>query len=150
MSATQLPNAPHGVNAFGDHQSCRCQACENYRSAVTRLVDSFSMISADWIRELCENRGLSLPLPMWGTLFLPRFDADVRAITRLAICPDVVDDLEQDALIVAGWMQIPNCGVWTAEFDDHLLLGIDGAGYDFFAQHWSKLYDALGYHWHLS
>lgn len=47
-----------------------------------------------------------------------------------------------------GWEAVGDTGIYAREFDDHLCLGIHGAGYSFFDSHWPRLYDALGYHWH--
>ena len=46
--------------------------------------------------------------------------------------------------------KVPNvlAGSTAVDCDGELVLGINGAGYDFYSDHWSKLYDALGYHWH--
>ena len=48
----------------------------------------------------------------------------------------------------AGWQEVADTGIYAIEIDGELILGIDGAGYDFYTNHWAKLYDALGYHWH--
>jgi len=39
-------------------------------------------------------------------------------------------------------------GFTIQEIDDHMFLGIDGAGYDFYSNHWEKLYDLLDLKWH--
>lgn len=116
--------------------------------ATHRLVDSFSQIPAQWIEELAQGRGEFLPLPMWGTVFMPTDSADVTRIERLLRPIDVSD--EDDQLFAdSGWREIADTGIYAVEFDDELLLGIHGAGYSFYDHHWSKLYDALGYHWHM-
>lgn len=46
------------------------------------------------------------------------------------------------------WQEVGDTGVYATEVDDQLILGINGAGYSFHAEHWSKLYEALGYRWH--
>ena len=40
--------------------------------------------------------------------------------------------------------------VSTYESEDYqYIFGINGAGYDFYEQHWIPLYDARGLHWHV-
>ena len=41
------------------------------------------------------------------------------------------------------------CGFRLYESEDYgLVFGIDGAGYDFYSEHWIPLYKARGLHWH--
>jgi len=147
ISSSRTPS--HGSKAFSTHGGCRCRRCEKKREAVTRLVDSFSGIPAEWIADLAEHDGTFLPLPMWSTLFLPKDAADVRAIKRL-LRPLAVEDKGSDlaALAEAGWQAVADTGILAIEFREELLLGIHGAGYSFYAEHWEPLYNAMGYHWH--
>lgn len=42
-----------------------------------------------------------------------------------------------------------DCGFRIYEQEDiGYLFGIDGAGYDFYGEHWIPLYKARGLHWH--
>lgn len=76
-----------------------------------------------------ERFGLVDP-PMWGTYFMP---AD----------HFVWQDIEDNRNVV---MEL---GFTIIEDEDGLFaLGIDGAGYDFYASHWIPLYKALGFQWH--
>lgn len=71
-------------------------------------------------------------LPMWGTLwaFSDSFDKEWL---------DNPDNLQAMA----------NCGFRIYESEDYgYLFGIDGAGYDFYEQHWIPLYKARGLMWH--
>ncbi|MCA9068800.1 MAG: hypothetical protein KDA84_07755 [Planctomycetaceae bacterium] len=144
-------DTPHGTDVFGSHWNCQCDKCEPRRKAVHRLVDSFSQIPARWIEKLSHDSDLDGPiaLPMWGTLFAPNNPADVSNITNLLkkFEPNIDND-EMATLALSGWQEVADTGIYAREFDDELLLGIHGAGYDFYDHHWSKLYDALGYQWH--
>ncbi|MCA9124889.1 MAG: hypothetical protein H6822_20210 [Planctomycetaceae bacterium] len=115
--------------------------------ATRQLVDSFSRVPSQWIEELGQARGEYLPLPMWGTLFMPSDSSDVRQIERLLRPIDASGEDEQ-CLSDAGWQEVADTGIYAIDFDDELLLGIHGAGYNFYDHHWSKLYTALGYRWH--
>lgn len=69
-------------------------------------------------------------LPMWGTMWEFK---------------DVCDEqwLENNLQAVA------NCGFRIYESEDYgYLIGINGAGYDFYQSHWLPLYKARGLHWH--
>lgn len=45
--------------------------------------------------------------------------------------------------------EMANCGFRIYESDElGLLFGIDGAGYDFYEQHWIPLYKSRGLYWH--
>jgi hypothetical protein len=139
---------PHGRDVFASHWNCRCRKCLSYRDAVHRLVEGFSQIPGRWIADLAECFEPGLVLPMWGTLFIPDDSADFRSIERLLVELPADDDSELAALGASGWRQVADTGVLACEFDGELLLGIHGAGYDFYSHHWEPLYAALGYRWH--
>lgn len=66
-------------------------------------------------------------LPMWGTMWAFRYSSD----------NDIFCDSE-------GLEKFSDCGfrIYTSE-DYGFIIGIDGAGYDFFEQHWYPLYMKL-------
>lgn len=70
-------------------------------------------------------------LPMWSTMWaFGSFEQDK--------CED------EDFLI-----QLANIGFRIYESEDYgYVIGIDGAGYDFYEEHWIPLYKLLGLHWH--
>lgn len=70
-------------------------------------------------------------LPMWSTMWaFGSFEQDK--------CED------KDFLI-----QLANIGFRIYESEDYgYVIGIDGAGYDFYEAHWIPLYKLLGLHWH--
>ena len=99
------------------------------------------------------------------------FDVDDHALTLLALCasdPDELEDAEGEIeeiranlmeqwqdnadedrhLYDAGWMDVGGTGFIAREFDGHLMLGVNGCGYDFRETHWLKLYQELGLEWH--
>ena len=71
-------------------------------------------------------------LPMWGTMWS---------------FGDIMDNywLEEKG----GLEAMARCGfrVYTQE-DFGYIFGIDGAGYDFYEDHWIPLYKERGLHWH--
>ena len=102
-------------------------AIDNSDKQITLTEDEFEIHSdsrSDW-------------LPMWGTMW--QFN-------------DGVDN---------GWFEFENqkgitalealsdCGFRVYKQEDfNYIFGIDGAGYDFYENHWIPLYKARGLHWH--
>ena len=71
-------------------------------------------------------------LPIWGTLWAFDDSTDINW-------------LESDE----GLAAMSDCGFRVFHHDDFgYFFGIDGAGYDFYAEHWIPLYLARGLHWH--
>lgn len=140
-------HAPHGRDVFGIRWNCHCRQCDLVREAVNNLVDSFSKIPARWIEIVARHDDVWLPLPMWDTLFMPHQSCDARNISRLCRTSEPSDE-EDEVLMSAGWQMVGSTGIYAVEFDDSLLLGINGAGYGFYEAHWNSLYDELGYQWH--
>ena len=69
-------------------------------------------------------------LPMWGTMWAFEDRCDINWLE---------DDLQA----------VADCGFRIYESEDYeYLIGIDGAGYDFYEAHWIPLYKARGLHWH--
>ena len=125
------------------------QGSRALNAAVHRLVDSFSLIPTRWIQELAHSKENYLTFPMWGTLFMPNDPCDVRRIDALCRAIECEDDGDLQELRDSGWRAVGDTGVLAIFFEDELLLGIHGAGYDFYEAHWAPLYQALDYRWHL-
>lgn len=69
-------------------------------------------------------------LPMWGTMWELKNICD--------------EEWLKDHL-----QAVADCGFRIYESEDYgYLIGIDGAGYDFYESHWIPLYKARGLHWH--
>lgn len=73
----------------------------------------------------------SVGIPMWGTLWM-------------------VDDWCDEQWIDENRETVAEIGFTICENYEHgwILLGIDGAGYDFYDAHWIPLYEARGLKWH--
>lgn len=72
-------------------------------------------------------------LPMWGTMW--SFGS--------LLDNDWLEEMD-------GLQKMANCGFKIYESEDYqYIFGINGAGYDFYEQHWIPLYDARGLHWHV-
>lgn len=69
--------------------------------------------------------------PMWGTLFAPDEWLDEEWI-----------DENREAVIECGFTILENRAMGS------LMLGVNGAGYDFYEAHWIPLYEKRGLLWH--
>lgn len=70
-------------------------------------------------------------LPMWSTMWQT----------------DILDyRINREGQVFLNELKEIGILVWDTEIGT--MIGIDGAGYSFFDEHWSKLYDLLGYAWH--
>ena len=70
-------------------------------------------------------------LPMWGTMWA------------------FGDSSDEDWLERGGLQKMADCGFRIYEQEDYgYIFGIDGAGYDFYDEHWCPLYKARGLRWH--
>src|SRR4029434_10497156 len=79
---------------------------------------------------------------MWGTCFLVRDPVDKERVQALL---HPVTDEEDD---LSGCQEVGQTGISAFAIDGELVLGINGASYDFYEHHWIPLYEALGYSWH--
>lgn len=74
-------------------------------------------------------------LPMWGTMW--------------AFGDSIDNDWLSGEFGTDGLQLMADCGFRIYEQEDYgYIFGIDGAGYDFYEQHWIPLYKARGLHWH--
>lgn len=92
-------------------------------------LDDGKLVSAEADDFEVEYDGL---LPMWGTMWS---------------FGDSCDDwwLEEDD----GIRAMSDCGFRIYKSEDYgYFFGIDGAGYNFYEEHWMPLYKARGLHWH--
>jgi hypothetical protein len=96
------------------------------------------------VKIVAEHTGAEFYGIMWGTMFLVNDPVDKRAIQ--ALLQPVTD--EEDELY--GSEEVGNTGIFAFDIDGEIVLGIHGAGYDFYEHHWIPLYEALGYAWHES
>jgi hypothetical protein len=100
------------------------------------------------IRDFIEDKGLDVDPDdhLWGEPEDGDYD--------LEMVVDAVNEAWRDSydedchLADSGWQRVGDTGILAREFDGNILLGINGAGYDFYESHWTPLYLALGYKWH--
>jgi hypothetical protein len=119
----------------------RCITTTKYEAA-QRLVNSFSAIPTEWVKIVAAQTGAEFYGIMWGTMFLVNDPVDKRGIQAL------LQPVEDDEDELYGTDEVGNTGISAFEIEGELVLGINGAGYDFYEHHWIPLYEALGYAWH--
>lgn len=118
------------------------------KDAVAAWVREFNAIPTEVVIKLWEASGYedfrevtdridedAEPFPMWGTMW--QFG-------------DSIDEDWLDGQSGEDGIQImSDLGFRIYESEDFgHVFGIDGAGYDFYEQHWIPLYEARGLHWH--
>ena len=99
----------------------------------TNMIAKLMKIEPEAWRELTQPESEYYePLPMWGTMW--QFD----------------DSCDGFWLEEKGGIKIlAECGFRVFESDEFgYFFGIDGAGYDFYEEHWIPLYKARGLRWH--
>lgn len=100
------------------------------------------------IREFIEEKGIDVTLDDYLLGEPEDEDYDLEKVVD-AVNEEWRESYDEDcALADSGWEAVGTTGLIAREFDGHLLLGVNGAGYDFFESHWIPLYKALGYSWH--
>lgn len=121
------------------------------------MVNTMSYIPYGWLEIVRDSQNDYFSLPMWGTVWVAGDNKgcfeDLMKEYDLENEKDeeklIEDEGEECAtLIFDGWRELGDSGVFAREFDDELLIGIHGAGYNFYDAHWEPLYDAVGYRWH--
>jgi len=144
----------HGSDVYGFNNSCQCKKCSKKRDAVKRMVDSMSYIPYGWLEHIKEGLAEYFPDPMWGTIWLAGDNKGCFEEIMKEYDLDNEEKLDEDEgeecaeLICGGWHELGDSGVFVRELDEELLVGINGAGYNFYQAHWEKLYEAVGFLWH--
>lgn len=87
-------------------------------------------LDEDEVEDYGEQYG-PVDVPMWGTVWM-------------------MDDMLDEEWIDANREEVMELGFTICENYEEgwLLLGIDGAGYDFYEAHWIPLYELRGLQWH--
>ena len=131
--------ADHGfdfdVMGFVEVDSDDEDRCDDAEYHCGRCRPTYRLDSDSVICETC-NRGLDFYL-----------DTDAADEAWLDAWRDA--DPDGAALYEAGWRDVADTGVLMLSGPDGgLYLGLDGAGYSFYSDHWIPLYLAMGYSWH--
>lgn len=131
-----LPSPGRRVHVFDLPESCDTLEHLGEVVAYSADIDKYRVDLDGGPSILVEPDNLELanddPLPMWGTMWS---------------FGDTCDDywLENEC----GIRAMSDCGFRIYHHDEWgYFFGIDGAGYDFYAEHWIPLYKKRGLQWH--
>jgi hypothetical protein len=124
------------------------------KSNIEKLLTEAVPEDAVGLIEFAEDHGIEIAENEMKLLALAASDDDHEDEVR-RIRGEVMEQWQESgndnaALASFGWQNVGSTGIVAREIDGHLMLGINGAGYDFYEAHWMPLYLALGYSWHKS
>ena len=94
-----------------------------------------------------EAKGGYAPLPMWGTMWIVNFGSWGEKLWKNSSPMDEnVDGFSEEMEGQQYINGIPS--VYIYEIDDQYVIGVHGAGWNFYNGVWDKLYDFFGLEWH--
>jgi hypothetical protein len=109
---------------------------DSIQSNLVAFTEKFTDIPAGWLPKIACH---AIPLPIWGTVFLVAnrdHQATIKAAFR-RIENDTEDNLSD------YWFAVGDTGFVAIKIDEHIFLGVDGAGYCFFTSHWEPLREII-------
>lgn len=110
--------------------TCFKEEKEEFESQIDEEEDFTLEDCYSYVVEEEDHDNAEFGLPMWGWLWNPNFSGD--------------EDWIKNNLEI-----VKDCGFRIYESDEiGVMIGIDGAGYDFYDAHWIPLYKARGLKWH--
>lgn len=127
---------------------------ERYQNTVEEFVQKeLKSIPTEWVRIVAESVGEFPNLPMWGTMWFIDSTWGERIMKGSALLQD--DDSERehfDEEMAGAHCILDERGSETAMFiyevNGQYLIGVHGAGWNFYQGAWDVLYDLLGLQWH--
>ena len=137
----------------------------NKREAIGKFVGrDFHSIPLEWVQAVAETKKTDIyPWPMWGTMWIvENYLGEKLMENAIQVIPqedcenhdkhdtcDICEDYEE---MEGAWNIKDKDGRSTAayiyEIDDVYVMGIHGAGWNFYDGVWDKLYELLGLTWH--
>lgn len=118
------------------------------QEAVRAFVDrDLHPVPLDWVQTIAEAKHEEIyAWPMWGTMWfcdMPWVKHHTKPMTKENFNEDYFDEEMEGADVVVDKDGSPT-NIYVYEIDGHTLIGVNGAGYDFYDGVWDKLYDILG------
>lgn len=119
------------------------------REAVEQFVQTrLSPIPTDWVKIVAEKYDQYPTLPMWGTMwFVDSIWGEDLITDKYSSFMDenTPDGFDEE---MEGQRCINGTPIYVYEIEGEYLIGVHGAGYNFYDGVWDKLYDLLGLEWH--
>ena len=111
----------------------------------------FNPIPTEWVRVIAEKYNEYPNLPMWGTMWQIDEYRGERLIKK-AHYVDAYNNDEDSEEMNGAYNVLDKDGKATAvyiyEIDSRYLIGVHGAGWNFYTGVWDMLYDLYGINWH--
>ena len=120
--------------------------------AVHLFVDRMQAVPQRWVECVAEHIDGNYPrLPMWGTMFVTDFSDDyleprTKEMTKENFPDDFDEEMEGERVFVDKDGDPTNVYWYIVDGDN--VIGVHGAGYDFYDGVWDRLYDILDMQWH--
>ena len=120
----------------------------NKKEAIEKFVQrDFSPVPQEWVKIVMESKNQPAPLPMWGTMWIVNFGIWGEKLWKNSSPMDEnVDGFDEEMEGQNYINGIPS--VYIYEIDDQYVIGVNGAGWNFYDGVWDKLYDFFGLEWH--
>lgn len=111
----------------------------------------FDPIPTEWVRIIADRVGEYPRLPMWGTMWQIENYWGEKLIAKAHIMDAYTN--EDDDEEMTGEHNVRDIhdqatAVYVYEIDGRHLIGVHGAGWDFYDGVWDMLYDLYGMNWH--
>jgi hypothetical protein len=122
------------------------------KEAIEAFVQNrFSPVPTEWVRIVAETHNEYVNLPMWGTMW-QLDDCRGKRLMQKAHVVDV-DLYPDDDMDMNGEHNVLDkdgnpTAVYVYEIDGQYLIGVNGAGWNFYVGVWDMLYDLFGMCWH--
>jgi hypothetical protein len=122
----------------------------NKSDAIHRMVEQFQAIPRSWAETICEKLEEYHTLPMWGTMFIVDDWYGERLMQNSTIQLESGEDgynEEMDSEMI-GEHRINDTNAYIYEIDEQYVIGIHGAGWDFYDGIWDTIYEIMELEWH--
>ena len=126
------------------------------KEAIEAFVErDFKPIPQEWVKIVSEAKGSEIyAWPMWGTMWFVQFDSWGEKLMKSSHVVEVGDvDYTEEMEGACNFVYTDEHGthstaIYVYEIEGQYLIGVHGAGWDFYDGVWDKLYDFFGLKWH--
>lgn len=111
----------------------------------------FEPIPTEWVRIIAEHECEYPTLPMWGTMWQIDGYRGEQLMDKAHVMNPQTNEGDDEEM--AGAYNVRDIygqatAVYVYEIDGRYLIGVHGAGWDFYDGVWDMLYDVYGMNWH--
>jgi hypothetical protein len=133
--------------------------------AIKEFVErDFSSIPQDWVKAVMDSHNEAWSLPMWGTMFIVNFGSWGERLWKNAVevvSPEECENHDKNTTCqncedyeeMGGAMNIRDkdgnsTAAYIYDVEGIYVVGINGAGWNFYDGVWDRLYDFFELKWH--